>query len=221
MGTRLASGLGLAKTALWVPDALPASPTAYDYEFGAEGTSVPSGWSWMNQGTATYQEANGTGYVLHDGGGSNLRGIVQPIPGDSTFEFRAKFRFVSLWNFNYLFCGFFLHDNAGSKVAGAGYDNRGTSWAYWSDFTTFGGSENGDKRLLMLGDTLYMSLKKNSATSWDIAYSTNGSVYSTIHAAVNLGAWFTPNRIGWGIQQQTSTGSTKQPFGCEWFRRVA
>lgn len=58
--------------------------SAFDYEFEGATTSLPSGWSWLNQGAATYTEALGAGVVaVPTSAGYNWRGLVQTITGTS------------------------------------------------------------------------------------------------------------------------------------------
>ena len=67
------------------PDDIPASPNAADYEFNGSGSSLPTGWSWVNQGTSTYAEANGYGSLdFQAGGADESRGIVRAVPAGAS-----------------------------------------------------------------------------------------------------------------------------------------
>lgn len=203
-------------TNLWTPDQPPAVPSAYDYEFTGSGTTIPAGWSWTNQGTSTYLEKNGSGYLtVPTGLGWNNRFIHSPIATDASFEYRAKFRLVAVRNTNYFQVGFFLTN--GTKNISAGYDNRGFKYLYWNSPTSF--LSESASYPLMMADTIYVSLRKNSATSWDIGYSTDGEIYSYPHVAINFSTHMTTTGIGFGFQNENQAGL--QTIACDWFRKVA
>jgi hypothetical protein len=200
----------------WPPDIPPTEPSPFDYEFEATGDTLPSGWQWLNQGTSTYREQYGAGYLTAPTGeGHNNRVMYRSISTDPSFEYRAKFRLVSVRNASFFQTGFFLTD--GTRLAVAGYDNRGAKWILWNTPTSYNTESGGFP--LMLGDTLYLSLRKNSATSWDIGYSTDGVVYSYYYTGVNFGAFLTPTGLGFGFQNENSVGL--QTVACEWFRKVS
>jgi hypothetical protein len=203
-------------TNIWTPDQPPAVPTAYDYEFTGSGTTIPAGWSWTNQGTSTYLEKNGSGYLTAPTGlGWNNRFIHSPIATDASFEYRAKFRLVAVRNANYFQIGFFLTD--GTKLIVAGLDSRGLKYIYWNTPTSYNTESGGYP--LMVADTLYLALRKNSATSWDLGYSTDGEIYSWGYEAVNFSTFMTPTGIGFGFQNENQAGL--QTVACDWFRKVA
>jgi hypothetical protein len=71
----------------------------------------------------------------------------------------------------------------------------------------------------MLGDTLYLSLRKNSSSSWDVGYSTDGVIYEYYFSAVNFGSFLTPTGIGFTFLNENAVG--KQTIASDWMRKVA
>lgn len=62
----------------WPP---PSGNLGDDYEFNATTSTLPSGWSWINQGSATYNEANGLGVIgLPSSADSDFHGITRTLP---------------------------------------------------------------------------------------------------------------------------------------------
>jgi hypothetical protein len=134
---------------------------------------------------------------------------------DAALEYRAKFRFVSIRNANYFQTGIFLTD--GTKLIVCAYDNRGAKYVYWNTVSSYNTESGGIP--LMLGDTLYISLRKNSSSSWDIGYSTDGEFYQYYYSAVNFSTFMTPTGIGFGYQNEGNFGF--QTIACDWIRKVA
>jgi hypothetical protein len=202
---------------VWPPDAVPTTPSAYDYEFEGSGTDLPSGWSWINRGTSTYLEKNGAGYLTaQSSSGWNNRGIYRSIDTASAFEYRAKFRLVAVRNTNYFQAGLFITD--GTKLVNCVYDNRGAKYFYWNSVTSHASESAGYP--LMIGSTIYISLQKNSATSWNVGYSTDGEIYEYYFSNVNFSSFLpSPTGIGFLFQNESNVG--KQTVACDWFRKVA
>ena len=79
-------------------DAYDPALGSYDYEFNAfpKSSSLPSGWSWVNQGDSLYLEAGGQGKVdvAYTGGTTNAtethRMLVRSLPSESAWFAVAK-----------------------------------------------------------------------------------------------------------------------------------
>lgn len=101
-GTVWAPGQGYAMDALPLYDVHHGPPLGtYSQEFNAaETTSLPSGWSWVNQGDSTYGESGGLGRILAATSGGTTsatethRMIVRALPTES--EWIAELKLTGL-----------------------------------------------------------------------------------------------------------------------------
>ena len=191
-------GLGDLETELlssltWPPDVPPNTPSGYNYEFTATTTSLPTGWSWVNQGGATYTEKFGRGYfTLPASSASTLRGAFQSFANPATYTVTAKLHRTGIFTANYGQHGIAFRDSVSTKVLVFWWDTRGLTWARWTADTL---STEGTFIPLSLGDTLYMRVVRTSPTNWDLYGSTDGAEWAWI-INTDVSAWLTPNQIG-------------------------
>lgn len=187
------------RSGLWVPEAPPAGGgsgssaagiddlttfnniygsgfTSLDQEFARAGnpTSLPTGWSWVNQGTSTYVEQGGAGIITPQSGAESLRLITRPLTGaPSTWTAVAKFGLA--WsNSNWHRAAIVLRNaSSGNFVqhglvqSGGWHTNR---WASPTAFTAAIGEDVNTK----FPSPMYVKIVKNSATSYDFYVSTDG-----------------------------------------------
>ncbi len=207
---------------LAVFDSIYGSPLSYDYEFEASSGSLPSGWSWVNQGSSAYSEGNGRGNVLATQAGGSASGnekhrmLVRSFPSESSWTCIAKLRSLgatSAW----LRWGLVMRLASSGKyyvLHRALQDSNDTAKVeYWSALNTFGSSASSTA----LGDkSPYFRIKKNSTTSFDYAVSLDGIVWHTILAANNpTGNVASFDEIGFIFNVNDSLNMT---VSLDWFR---
>lgn len=199
-------------------DAVPVSPNAADYEFEASTASLPTGWSWVNQGGATYQEQYGAGLLTGtQQSGDNVRKILRAIPAAASFTAIVKAG-VLLVSANYTdFAPLILRNSATGKFYSLELNaSRNAEVRLWNSSTSFSGTVIGTTQGVG-SSPLYWRIKKNSSTSWDFAYSIDGIAWKTHIAAhdptTNLGG--APDQIGFGTN---SNGSNENAVAIHWFR---
>ena len=171
----------------------------YDQEFTRPGrpTTLPSGWSWVNQGTATFVERNATGALTTPVGGSgtNVRGIVRAIPSESAWTATFGLR-LGIDTGNYSNGGIMLRDSAGGKIVSLQYTQAAlVEYDIFASATSYTSTATNDG---VRQPPRFMRVKKNSATSWDFGFSLDGITWRTIvsarNVATDLGA--APTHIG-------------------------
>ena len=207
-----------------------ATPLGADLEFDADTVSLPSGWSWVNQGDSAYEQMDGVAnvYAASSGGSTTAtethRMLVRAIPSESAW--RA-----------------FLHVNG---IGGAGEANvrwglvmrESGSGKYLTWCVTLAG---GWPQLQLvewsatntLATTLtdlppatagvkYLEIRKDSGSSWRFFSSDDGIVWTPwwfgYDPAGFTGGAVTFDQIGFffGVPDTSSSGGVDA--SAEWFR---
>lgn len=165
-----------------------------DYEFNATGSSLPSGYSWVNQGTASYSEANGSGaLVLPAGLAVQHRAIVRSLPAGFA-SVTARLHFI-------------LSDSAGLILRQSSDGKEVVFLVAPENATPFlvmqfnsPSSFNATKASYDLNDAggggLLMRIVKNSSTDWDFQISRRGAGWATIGDAIDFSAFMTADQVG-------------------------
>jgi hypothetical protein len=195
----------------------------YDAEWASGDPAVPTGWAWVNQGTAT--ATNTFGRCLIDeptaASGNQLRMIEQAIPSAGSFTATVKLT-GRVWPAAGTF-GHFMHlrDSAGGKIVTFGLGGAGAStwgWNLWNWASASGASpatvvSTASDAVLL---PKFWRIRKNSATSWDFQASRNGVVWDTVQAAHNVQTYLTtaPTHIGFGLWRNNVLTSAS----ADWFR---
>lgn len=190
----------------------------YDYEFTGSGSTVPSGWAWVNQGGATYTEAYGAGLIhAPNQVGDQVRAIVQAVPGTSSWTLTAKLG-VAATPLNYAGCGLILRDSSSGKLVllvnnGAGTLNN----QKWNSVTSYN-SEITTKSTNQRGQSYYVRVRKNSATSYDFGLSQDGVAWAYTVSGFDLSAWMTLSHFGWFANVNNAGNTDPAQTACHWFR---
>jgi hypothetical protein len=193
----------------------------YDEEFDQFASFLPSGWSWLNQGSSTYEEKFDKGVISGVAEtGVHWRGILRALPSESTWEAVIKRSWQSRQG-NELGTGFVLRADNGKILVFYWYSNAGTNVTYitlWND-------ADGSTPSIKVGPLSlqgipgiyprYMRIRRNSATSYDFAGSADGVVWHTISAAFDVSAFLTPTSLGFGGYNSSNNA---WQMGCEFFR---
>lgn len=200
------------------PDSLPAAPHAKDYEFNGAGSALPAGWSWVNQGTATYLEGSGRGTIDFPAvSTANIRGIVQAKPAGA-FTMTCKLAFANDLVASSFF-GLMARESSTGKLMLLALTNTkdikvltydspvvaasDTLWmATWADY-----SRPSYFRLQYVSDTIWRAYVSPDGAAW---FALTGD-FDPVGTAVY-------NEIGWGFDARNNhTGAAS----CDWFRVTA
>lgn len=194
--------------------------TSYDQEFSAVGSSLPSGWSWFNQGSATYAEQLGAGIVTFPAGtGNNWRGVVRGLPSESTWTAYGRIS-GTVVGATESYVGVILTD--GTKIielalysaTGALYSgaNGHTFMDRWTNATTYSAAIT---NIIIHGTPRYWRVRRNSASSYDFAVSEDGVTWAAVQSAYDVSAFMTPTHIGMGGNIKTNRADQT---AIHWFR---
>lgn len=199
---------------------------ADDQEFDTSGSgtsSLPSGWSWVNQGTATYTERGGAGVIAGPAAaGINWRGIVRNIPAGSAWTATVKRKAITQ-TANEHAHGIVLREAATGKLLTFYWYEISTDTTVngqrhylvtWTSVTGGSAVVVGPLYVRPVGQPPYMRIVKNSATSFDFQVSYDGLAWTTIVAAHNPSA-ITYDQIG--IMGYCS-GTMAWQTAIEWYR---
>jgi hypothetical protein len=183
---------------------------------GSPETTLPTGWSWHNQGTATYTEHSGSGTLVSPAG-SNTAHIVAAIPSASTFKARCEL-VVSAKAATFVRSQMLVSRTTNSTAvvldtvwesAVSGVDK------YITNFVTFSAAQG--TTLGMYGGTpTFIEIEKLSATSWTFRVSMDGKVYVPVLSAYDVTAHLggAPDEIGWGF---SCSNGVVAGCSCHWF----
>lgn len=194
-----------------------SSPTTYDYEFSGSGSTLPSGWAWTNQGTASYSERGtlGTGVLTVPSSSLNLRVITRSLPSESTWTAIAKLRMAKSAT-NYNGAGLVLRASGSGKILSYALGNdAAVAGALWDSPTAFNAGFGTNQPIQHPDGVLYLRIKRNSATSFDFAWSTDGIVWQQTISAYNPSGFLTADQIGVYAENRSSVDIE---VGIDWFR---
>ena len=201
----------------------------YDYEFGAaDTTSLPAGWSWVNQGDSTYREVGGLAslYSAPTGGTTDAtethRMLVRALPSESTWT--AVMRITSATGYpsggDYLRAGLVLRDSSGGdylffgrRVASTG-DVGTISADYCSSLNTVGSNLLADA---ITAPAAFLQVQKVSSTSYVFSASPDGIAWaSAFYSADPTSHGLTLDQIG--VLGGGPSGGYGNSIGLDWFR---
>lgn len=154
-------------------DSLFGPDLGYDEEFLLTTTSLPSGYSWQDQNSASYAEANGRGVISAPSAGTGISGLVTPLTGlPGTFTAYARVSYLGDGT-NYGGPTIGLRRGTTTAVQGLVYTNG--FQGFFSNSGAFSGSYYGP-----VGGTVFsqprplIGLVYHSATSADFIWSVDG-----------------------------------------------
>lgn len=200
-------------------DVLWGGSNAYDLEFTTDDTSgtLPSGWSWVNQGTSTYVQKFGKA-VLHatppTSGSYAWRILNRAFPTEATWTATMKFNVPDVVS-NYFHAGLLLRDSTTGKfVSFMAYGSPPTFYVMnWTNETTWSSTTTGAFNVPDIPS--YMRIKKNSPTSYDFSYSKDGISWAPIVTAYDPTAFLTTiDSFGIGLDSTL----VERDMSIDWFR---
>lgn len=192
------------------PDSVPTVPNADDYEFNNTTSSLPSGWSWFNQGSSVYSEALGWGgIVIPSQGSDNVRGIVRNLPAAGTYTLTMKISLAGK-NAANVYGGPIMRESSSGKMWGFYQRHDGTIGGIeYSNVTTVNstfGTINSNQ-VWVMGQYLYYRIHKNSAISFDMQYSPNGVHWLDVQLARNESGFAVADQVGFSLNSNNSQQS--------------
>jgi hypothetical protein len=199
---------------------------AYDVEFDrADTTSLPSGWSWVNQGGSDYREVGGLARLYADGTGGSTsanechRMLVRALPSESTWTAVLKIPSMACYPNTNMRAALVLRDSSGGDYVtwgrriGASDSLANVSFDYWSALNTL---DTGFGAAYMADVQTFLRIKKVSGTSYSFASSADGVAWQTFWSGYDPTAnGLTLDQIG--ILGSCPSGSSNA-VGLEWFR---
>ena len=195
--------------------------SSFDQEFEASSSSIPAGWSWVNQGSITYSEAFGAGTMTipSNGGSDTWRGVFQSLSGaPSSWTAIAKITASGSQAGGAYHFGMTLRDSASGKLLPLNFwYGIKMELVRWTNPTTPEGGwyvAHGDAVSFPSIPPQYFMIKKNSSTSWDFKFSPDGITWFAIASALNISGFITPDQIGIATNPSNAVCSV----ACHWFR---
>lgn len=188
---------------------------AADQEFSATSSSLPSGWSWVNQGGASYDEQVGAGAVIlpSSGGTASHRWIVQSISG-SSWTATGKFSFPTS-GAQYIGFEFILRQSSNGHVVRLSVAEDGSLQVAHMDDSSQAGLAAYVTIPISRNNEFYMRITKTSSTSWKFEYSAEGVAWLVVASAQDISGNATPDQIGFGgLNMAAATNG----FACQWLR---
>ena len=200
----------------------PASPHADNYEFDATSSSLPSGWSWVNQGTSTYTEANGAGALLQQvkTGTYDWRGIVRNVPAGASWTATMKIEGMGATLLggspavSFIKALVLRQSSDGKMIVMSNYRDNNIYLERWTSATAHSASITTTFQPYAQWNVRYWRIRKNSSTSWDFQVSNDGSCWMTMSAAYDASAFLTPDQIGFAAMSDTVAGTV----AAHWYR---
>lgn len=193
----------------------------YDYEFDANSSSLPSGWSWVNQSTSTYLEKFGGGVIAAPGvSGIQWRGLVRAIPAGSSWLVTSKYGFMTRAA-NESGAGIVLRESGSSKfVVFYMYELNSTTHEFyvykWTNNTTASAGFAGPV-IVTAWRPRYLRIRKNSSSSYDFECSEDGLAWYAVASAVDVSSFITPDQVGF-MAYNSDGGAYPWQMSIEWFR---
>jgi hypothetical protein len=196
--------------------------TSDDEEFNATSSSLPSGWSWMNQGPATNDEKRGWGGLLVVGNGSyNTRGIYKAEPSASSYEavFKLAWAIVGVGGSPSAQCGVFLrHSGSGKLVQYAIYSSNNLGIETANSATSYSGNTGLATTPYQPFGQMFMRIKKNSATSYNFGISGDGVHFVDTSSTYNPQTFFGGAVTDIGFHLNSTNTGLNGTIACEYLR---
>jgi hypothetical protein len=195
------------------------------YEFDANNvTSLPSGWSWVNQGTATYLERYGAGGISCIGNASyNNRGLTRAEPAASTYTavFKMSYALLGASSSPAANVGVWLRNStSGKSVQYAYFSSNNVGMELANSATSYSSNSNLVSIIAQaMNPAIYFRIKKNSSTSYDFGLSANGVVWDDTVTGYNPTTHLTTTTdIGFYFNSNVTTRNAN--LACHWLRVV-
>lgn len=162
-----------------------------------------SGWSWFNQGSASYTQTSNAVFLQCPGTGTaNIAGLVKAAPS-TPYTVTAAFLPAGL-GVNYLQSSLCWRASGSGALVTVGVANGQLYVSKWDSPTTFSADYVSALALPARGP-VYLRLADNG-TNRTVAWSADGVSYETVHT-VGRTDFLTANQVGFCVNSENS-GST-------------
>ncbi len=173
----------------------------YDEEFVRAGaTSLPTGWSWFNQGTNTYTERFGAGVMKMIPAASTARGLMRALPSEASWRatmFLSDSVSSTAGSDVYQFGLCLRNFTSGKLMALRRGSTSGVRLTRFDDNSLTNGANIGTQQFGFGNGIQGFRVRRNSATSWDFDYSADGGIsWTSVVAAQDISTHMTPDQIG-------------------------
>lgn len=200
---------------LWSGTGAVAGSVDQEFTAIAVPTSLPSGWSWVNQGTSTYREEWSRGIITPQAGTTdNWRCIVRDGLGVTSAG--AFFKINSVGPAGYR-VGAVLQDSVSGELVTFDIDDAGLmSVEFWDNPTTTNTVIN-TTTITSPGPIEYFRIDRPATNTYNFLISSDGVSYYQVHSVTNMNTMLTTAniKVGFGIN---ATHNTVQPVSCDWYR---
>ena len=199
-------------------DTVPDLPSFYDDEFNEPGPELDARWSWLNQGTATYDfSVPGFLRLFRPSATVNLRALVQDRPVGN-FSVRAKFaRDGYSRSASEKYVGVVVvNSSTGAHVTAGCRDTGNLLTMGQTKYTNLTGSGASDYAMYKMCSAYYWVRVDVIGTNCTMYYSNNGVDWG--EPSVTIAAPTSFDKIGVGIQ--IGNGSDPVNAWFDWFRVV-
>lgn len=198
-------------------------PSALDYEFEGSTSSLPPGWFWVNQGTATYEESLGAAHLIGTQQiGDAARMIMQSLasaPSTWTATYHLTGIVGSTTSQTY---GPALRDSVSGRLCVFTTNHANTTnVTKWTDLSTVTTNFlTGFNNYRPMTSPAYWRIRKNSPTSWDFEFSMDGHSWRTNGTASNIdiSTFLTPDQIGMTMNCNGGDTNVLPKAAFHWFR---
>jgi hypothetical protein len=216
---------GASGSSLLTPDdpALWSGLLAESYEFDGDTTSLPTGWSWVNQGSAAYAEKYGAGAVsLPATAGKQFRGIVRAFPAGN-WTATAKLGWATKGTVSNAYAGLVLRESSSGKLltfTGYGINSLDYDTHYietQSSPTANNSTLASNVPVFPRARCPYFRVRRNSSTSYDFEVSPDGICWASVLAGNDPTGYLTPDQFGIIASFE---GTTTGAVACHWLRFV-
>jgi hypothetical protein len=162
---------------------------SYDYEFGAaDTTSLPAGWSWVNQGSSAYREVGGLATITasYTGGSTSAtethRMITRARPSESAWDLLVKIPSLNCEQVANVRAGIVARNSGSGNylLHGRAITDANISRVKvdtWSALNTISTTEANS---VMVSVPTHFRLTQIDASTWVFGVSNDGSIFVTL-----------------------------------------
>lgn len=188
-----------------------------DVEFGRDNVStLPSGFSWVNQGSATYGERFGSGEIYEPGSTGGIRMVVKSLPAGWS-EMWCKYSAIAV---SAPLVSLVMRDSGSSGLVNLQtYINSGAPMfqaAKYTDPQTYNSAFGTLTISQALNSDIVARVIKNSSSSYDFKVSQGGANWLTVASSADVSAFMTPDQCGLGVHASSTSVPALVSF--KWLR---
>lgn len=176
---------------------------ADDLEFEEDTTSIPSGYSWVNQGSALYGQKDGVACMLDESTSGGLRMLVRSFPaGFGTVEIQLDL----LTPDGNGEAGLVFRESSSGELVFFIY--KPTDWMSVVRFTdpSTGVAQPAVDQLIDNTTSVIMRATRNADNDWDFQWGIGGGVFTDMLLGYDPTANLTPDQVGFCVNNLDTGG---------------